>query len=96
MIWTSNTPIANGFYWLRRVNQKDTIVKIYDIELGLNEFGASVSWTGSDNDSSLYELLVGNDCSWSSGIRDTTDIEKLKTLLESFDIGYKIKGKYGE
>lgn len=62
MNWTKETPTKDGYYWLRRDNNKDKIVNVYDIRMGLGEFEAMVSFTGSDMCKSLCDM--GN-CQWS-------------------------------
>jgi len=58
-------PKENGYYWLRRKEHPDMIVKIWDIEEGIVEYGASVAWSGSDWDSSLCDVCQDETCLWS-------------------------------
>ena len=64
MNWTKRVPAVDGYYWLRRAGEHDTIVKVRDVGAGLVEFGAMVAWTGSDWDTSLCEVLKKWQCSW--------------------------------
>ncbi len=64
MEWICDLPKMNGFYWLRRKDEKDTIVKIWDIDAQLVEFGTMVAWVGSDWDQSLCEILEKYVCQW--------------------------------
>lgn len=64
MKWSYDMPKMNGFYWLRRKDQKDTIVKIRDIEAQLVEFGAMIVWIGSDWNQSLCDVFKECTCQW--------------------------------
>lgn len=64
MSWSKEIPKCDGFYWLRRAGAQDTIVKVWDVSAGLVEFGAMISWIGSDWDMSLCEAMKKWKCSW--------------------------------
>lgn len=64
MNFRNAAPTADGFYWLRRQDKRDTIVKVYDIADGLEEYGAMVAFVGSDHDMSLARALRTWQCLW--------------------------------
>lgn len=64
MNFSNATPTEDGFYWLRSQGNRDTIVKVYDIANGLEEYGAMVAFMGSDRDMSLARALRTWQCLW--------------------------------
>lgn len=64
MEFTKEVPKTDGIYWIRRKEKKDTVVHVRNTSEGLVEFGAMVSWIGSDWSWSLCDLLDEFDCFW--------------------------------
>lgn len=66
--WSQTTPNEDGFFWLRRPGERDTIVKVWDTKSGLVECGAMIAWVGSDWDMDLCEALAKWHCFWAGPI----------------------------
>ena len=62
MKWINGIPQANGLYWLCREG-KNQIVLVWDIDAGLNEYEAMMSYIGTDKNESLYNVLEKK-CQW--------------------------------
>jgi len=108
MEWKKETPQRDGFYWLRREGEEDTVVKIRDTEEGLVVFGATVAFIGTDSDMSLCVIIERYDCKWlgplekmskktQNSVAKIINIEKedlIKILNEYYGVdGYQIRSQ---